>query len=199
MLVKIRVKVKTKHNSSVLSLIYLCGILIITFDLRLRNQFILFMMMFSIPYDSIYFLFANITFSLLEMRVEIKIDRAAIVLLIVFSFNILIITFSTKLQSNTCWSHCKEDSISISFNILLSLNYVSKPTRITLKVNICTQNFNSTETSSYWRRCSSTDTVGRDGPLLTLSAEMHLHFYVGEVPALSRKSFLLSKHISHRH
>lgn len=49
------------------------------------------MMMFSIPYDSIYFLFANITFSLLEMWVEIKIDRAAIVLLIVFSFNILII------------------------------------------------------------------------------------------------------------
>lgn len=73
------------------------------------------------PYKSPYFMFSNLTFSLVETRIEVGVNIAGTGLPIVHFLSILTISFSTQLQSSSLLSHWKENSISFTFHITWSL------------------------------------------------------------------------------
>lgn len=112
-------------------------------------------------------MFANITISPANTRVEVEVDTIATRLHIVHPLNILTITLSTQLQSSSFCSYWKEDLISLIFHILHFPNFASNPTRIVHKLNFCAQNLSSVEASI---------AITVDGDTLpTLSVGMDLH------------------------
>lgn len=83
---EILVKVEGKHSSSALSLAYPCCISIITFDLKAQRSSLSLKLCYnSNPCKYVILLFNNITFSLVKIQVEAKVDTVVIGLPIIYS------------------------------------------------------------------------------------------------------------------